>query len=106
MSTAKPKKAASRTKLSSALSLDDLDKQYNVNIIVPARIRTALAKLGDNAMTALNFQKEANVTTLHLSQFADQFEDHLVTVRENGRPKVLWCGTEAFARKVRERLGL
>lgn len=100
------KKPASKKKLASALSLDDLDKQYNVNVIVPARIKVALAKLGDSAMTALNFQKEANVTTLHLSQFADQFEDHLVTVRDSGRPKVLWCGTTAFAAKVRERLGL
>jgi hypothetical protein len=100
-----PKKSPAK-KLASSLSLDDLDKQYNPNVIVPARIRAALDKLGDSAMTALNFQREANVTTLHLSQFADQFEDHLVTVRDSGRPKVLWCGTAAFAAKVRERLGL
>ena len=93
-------------KLAAALSLDDLDKQYNPNVIVPARIRIALEKLGDNAMTALNFQREANVTTLHLVQFSEQFEDHLVTVRENGKTKVLWCGTVAFANKVKERLGL
>ena len=96
----------STKKISSALSMEDLDKHYNPNVIVPAKIKAALAKLGDNAMTSLNFQKESGVTTLQLSQFADQFESFQVVVRENGKPKTLWCGTEAFARKVKERLGV
>jgi hypothetical protein len=95
-----------KAKKTSALSLEDLDQQYNPNVIIPARIRAGLAKLGDNAMTAINFQKEANVTTLQLSQFSEMFEKFQVTVRDGGRPKTLWCGTEAFARKVRERLGV
>jgi len=97
----KAKKASS-----GALSLEDLDKQYNPNVIIPARIRAGLAKLGDHAMTAMNFQREANVTTVQLAQFSEQFEAFQVTVREGGKSKTLWCGTEAFARKVRERLGL
>jgi hypothetical protein len=97
--TTKPKKT-------SALSLDDLDKQYNPNVIIPARIRAGLAKLGDHAMTAMNFQTEAGVTTLQLSQFSGMFEKFQVTIRDGGKPKTLWCGTEAFARKVRERLGV
>jgi hypothetical protein len=102
-----PKKTTtSRKGHSNALSLEDLDKQYNPNVIIPARIRAGLAKLGDNAMTAMNFQREANVTTLQLVQFAEQFEGHQVVVRDGGKPKTLWCGTEAFARKVRERLGV
>ena len=102
-----PKKTAvSRKKIATALSLDDLDKQYNPNVIIPARIRAGLAKLGDSAMTAMNFQREANVTTLQLVQFGEQFEGHQVVVRDGGKPKTLWCGTEAFAKKVRERLGV
>lgn len=104
--TAPKKTASSRKKSSTALSLDDLDRQYNPNVIIPARIRAGLARLGDHAMTAMNFQKEANVTTLQLVQFAEQFEAHQVPIRENGKTKMLWCGTEAFARKVRERLGV
>lgn len=96
------KKAKKRT----ALSMEDLDKQYNPNVIIPARIRAGLAKLGDHAMTPMNFQHEANVTTVQLAQFSDMFEKHQVVVRDGGKPKVLWCGTEAFARKVRERLGI
>ena len=99
--TSKPKKG----KRTTVLSLDDVDNQYNPNVIIPARIRAALAKLGDHAMTSMNFQAEANVTPVHLSQFADMFEKHTVVVRNSGKPKTLWCGTEAFARKVRERLG-
>jgi hypothetical protein len=93
-------------KLSSALSLSDLDNQYNPNVIVPAKIKAALAKLGDNAMTSINFQKEAGVTTLPLSQFSEQFESFQVVVRDNGKPKTLWCGSESFAKKVKERLGV
>lgn len=98
--------SSAKSKKTSALSLDDLDQQYNPNVIIPARIRAGLAKLGDSAMTAMNFQKEANVTTVQLSQFSEMFEKFQVTVRDSGRPKVLWCGTEAFARKVRERIGV
>lgn len=93
-------------KISNSLSLSDLDNQYNPNVIVPAKIKAALAKLGDNAMTSINFQKEAGVTTLQLSQFAEQFESFQVVVRDNGKPKTLWCGSEAFAKKVKERLGV
>lgn len=91
---------------SSVLTLDDLDKQYNPNVIIPARIAAALTKLGDAAMTAMNFQKAANVTTTQLQQFSEQFERHIVVVRHDGRPRTLWCGTPAFANKVRERLGV
>ena len=93
-------------KISNSLSLSDLDNQYNPNVIVPAKIKAALAKLGDNAMTSVNFQKEAGVTTLQLSQFSEQFESFQVVVRDNGKPKTLWCGNEAFAKKVKERLGV
>jgi len=93
-------------KLSTALSLEDLDRQYNPNVIIPARIKAALAKLGDTAMTSVNFAREAGVTPLQLAQFGDQFEGFQLIVRENGKAKTLWCGTEAFARKARERLGV
>ena len=97
---------SSKSKKPAALSMEDLDKQYNPNIIIPARIRAGLAKLGDHAMTAMNFQHEANVTTVQLAQYSEMFESYQVIVRDNGKPKTLWCGTEAFARKVRERLGV
>lgn len=98
--------SSKKAKKTSALSLEDLDKQYNPNVIIPARIRAGLAKLGDHAMTAMNFQHEANVTTVQLAQFSEMFEKHQVVVRDGGKAKTLWCGTESFARKVRERLGL
>lgn len=97
---------AASKKNPAALSLEDLDQQYNPNVIIPARIRAALAKLGDNAMTSLNFSREANLTTLQLAQFGEQFEKFQIIVREGGKGKTLWCGTEAFARKARERLGV
>lgn len=95
-----------KKKMSSALSMDDLDQQYNPDVIIPNRIRAALARLGDHAMTSMNFQREANVTTAQLVQYSHEFESFQVIVRDNGKAKTLWCGTEAFAKKVKERLGL
>jgi len=93
-------------KPSTVLSLTDLDNAYNPNVIVPAKIKAALAKLGDHAMTSVNFHKEAGITLLQLSQFGEEFEEFQVVIRENGKPKTLWCGTKAFALKVKERLGV
>jgi hypothetical protein len=98
--------SSKKAKKPTAMSLEDLDKQYNPNVIIPTRIRAGLAKLGDHAMTAMNFQHEANVTTVQLAQFSEMFEKYQVVVRDGGKAKILWCGTEAFAKKVRERLGV
>lgn len=98
--------SSKKAKKATAMSLEDLDKQYNPNVIIPTRIRAGLAKLGDHAMTAMNFQHEANVTTVQLAQFSEMFEKYQVVVRDGGKAKTLWCGTEAFAKKVRERLGV
>lgn len=87
------------------MSLDDLDNKFNPNVIIPKRIIDALAKLGDNAMTAEDFRKFSNVSTTNLAMFASQFEEYQVTVRDSGKPKTLWCGTKAFAKKARERIG-
>jgi hypothetical protein len=87
------------------MTLEDLDNKFNPNVIVPKRINEALVKLGDNAMTVEDFRKFSNVSTTQLALFSSQFEDYQVTVRDNGKPKTLWCGTKAFAKKARERIG-
>ncbi len=93
-------------KLSTALSLEDLDKQYNPAVIIPSRIREALARLGDGAMKSADFAREAGVTPLQLAQFSDLFKDFTLTVREDGKSKTIWCGTVAFADKAKVRLGI
>jgi hypothetical protein len=92
-------------KKSQGMSLEDLDNKFNPNVIIPKRINEALIKLGDNAMTVEDFRKFSNVSTTQLALFSSQFEDFQVTVRDSGRPKALWCGTKAFAKKARERIG-
>lgn len=92
-------------KKTQGMSLDDLDNKFNPNVIIPKRINEALIKLGDNAMTVEDFRKFSNISTTQLAMFSSQFEDFQVTVRDGGRPKVLWCGTKAFAKKARERIG-
>lgn len=92
-------------KKSQGMSLEDLDNKFNPNVIIPKRIKEALVKLGDNAMTVEDFRKFSNVSTTQLAMFSSQFEDFQVIVRNEGKPKTLWCGTKAFATKARERIG-
>lgn len=95
----------SQKKSTPGMSLDDLDNKFNPNVIIPRRINEALVKLGENAMTSEDFRKFANVSTTNLAMFSAQFEEYQVTVRDSGKPKTLWCGTKAFAKKARERIG-
>lgn len=100
-------KTSSAKKHSSALSLADLDNKFNPNVIVPERIRKALKQLGDAAMTAEDFRTLAGVSTTNLSLFAEQFEEHLIHVRDAHRKtRTLWAGTPTFAAQARERLSV
>ena len=96
----------SASKKVKTLTLDELDSQFNPVTKIPGKIRDALKKLGDHAMTASNFAKEARVPNSQLVNYVEEFADHVVTVRENGRDRTLWCGSKSFAEKVRERLGI
>lgn len=96
----------SAKKSSTVLSLADLDAKFNPNVIIPAKIKAALTKLGDNAMLSFDFTKLAEISLLQLSQFSEEFEDFQLHIKENGKSRTLWCGTKAFAQKAKERLGV
>lgn len=91
-------------KIATAMSLADLDKRFNPNVIIPTKIKAALDKLGDAAMVSTDFSKFADVSILQLAQFAEEFEDYQIIVKDGGRSKTIWCGTKTFATKARERL--
>lgn len=93
-----------KKKIAAAMSLADIDRRFNPNVVIPAKIEEALKNLGEAGMLAVDFSKFAGVNVLQLSLFADQFEDYLVIIRDNGKPKTIWCGTKGFAAKARERL--
>lgn len=86
------------------LTLAELNARYNPNVIIPAKIREALKSLGDNALPSEEFRKLANISTTQLSQFADQFSEHHIPVRDAGRTRLLWAGTAAFAARAIEEL--
>lgn len=88
------------------LSLDDLDARFNPNVIIPTKIKAGLVKLGDNAMSSVDFAKLCDIGILQLTQFGDQFPEYQIPIKENGKLKLHWGGTEAFVRKARERLGV
>jgi len=86
------------------LSLDELNAKFNPNVIIPAKITQGLKTLGEGALPNEEFRKLVGVSTLQLSTFADQFEEYQVTIKDQGRPRTLWCGTAAFAKRVREEI--
>jgi hypothetical protein len=81
-----------------------LNAKYNPNVLIPAKIKSALKTLGENALPSEEFRKLTGISSLQLASFSSQFEEYHIPVREGGRIKVLWAGTTAFAAKAREAL--
>ena len=67
--------------------------------IVPARLKAALAELGDAWEYEAEFLREAGVSNADISTFRDEFVDNIVVIDRNG--KRVWCGTKALANKLR-----
>jgi len=88
-----------------AKTLADFRAAHDKNVIVPSRIKAALASLlkdgKDNWCYELEFLKIAGLSTTDLGMFRDQFLDHIV---ETGgkTPKRVWFASADIARKVRE----
>lgn len=80
----------------------DFKKTYDASVVVPAKIEAALTRIGDEWRTALEFQKEADVSLMELSKFRDQYEDHIVVVKtKDSKPKDIWFGTIQAAEDAR-----
>ena len=86
------------------LTLTDINSRFNPNVIVPNKIRAALKEIGNAAVPEDVLRSMAGIGSNQLAQYADQFEEHHIMVREGGRSKRLWSGTARFAQEARERL--
>lgn len=93
------KKKASAT----GKSLDDFRAAHDKSYIIPKRLNEALEKLGESWMYEIDFCRMSGVSTIDLASYREEFEDFWVEVSTGNRtPKRVWCGTKAFANKLRE----
>ncbi len=75
-------------------TLADFKNTYDANIVVPAKIEAALARIGSEYRTALEFQKEADVSMTELARFRDQYEEYIAVVKtKDSKPRDMWFGT-------------
>ena len=97
-------KAKAKAKV--GLSAADLDAQFNPDSIARRKITAALAQLEDRALPPEQFRKLCSLSNSQLGQYIDEFADHHIRVRVNGRIVILWAGSKKFAREQREKLGV
>lgn len=83
-------------------SLADFRATHDKAYIVPAKIKATLAALGESWLYEAEFIKACGLTAPDVAAFRDQFADHLVDVRHEGRRRAVWAGTKAMAGKLRE----
>lgn len=81
-------------------SLTDFKNTYDKDTIVPQKIKSALAELGDSWEYEINFAKAAGVSMQDISNYREMFTDYIVTIRRDN--KRAWTGSKSVASKMRE----
>jgi len=90
-----------------AKTLDDFRAAHDPNVIVPNKIRAALAAIEkdgpENWLYEADFLKLSGLSTTQLSQFRDQFEAHIIETKAgSGRSaKRAYFGNAKVAAKLR-----
>jgi len=90
--SAKPKPEAGR-------SLKDFAQKYDKDIIVPRRIKDALKTMPDWLYES-EFVRHAGISQTDCSSFRDQFAEHVVVIKRDGRK--VWAKTATVAEQLRE----
>lgn len=102
MAPVKPKSAKTPGR-----SMSDFQATHDKNIVIPTKIKAALAAIGEEYRYEFEFLKEAGISINDLARFRDQFDGHMVVVRtRDSKPKNVWFGTTANADKAREMDGV
>lgn len=79
--------------------------QYDRNVIIPNKIKAALARMLKESSEAWlengDFSKLSGVGLTELGTFKTQFEKHIVEVGGSGRGKRIWFADPKVATKAR-----
>lgn len=85
----------------SGKTMADFRAAHDKSFIVPKKIEAGLLKLGPEGWEYEQaFMRIAEVGTIDLANFRDQFEDFIVTVGGKNA-KRCWCGSKELAKKLR-----
>jgi hypothetical protein len=90
-----------------AKTLADFRANHDKSVIIPAKIRAALAALlaegKENYEQEGEFTKRAGVSQTDMGRFREEFKDHVVETGGKA-PKKLWFADKAVATKARNYL--
>lgn len=79
-------------------TLEEFRRTYDKDYIVPARVKAALAELGNGWEYEVQFARLAGVSLADLSSYRDAFAGHVVTLRDSRRA---WAGKESVAEQMK-----
>jgi hypothetical protein len=80
-------------------------QNFDKNVIMPAKIKAALAELGETWESEGEFVRRCGMSSTDFARYRDQFKDFYVDVRPPGKNATrAWAGTVAFTNKLRESL--
>lgn len=95
--SSKPEKTPGKT-------LADFRAAHDRNVIVPAKIRKALAEMeaehAENWDYELDFMRRAGLSQTDMGAFRPQFADHVVEV-SGKNPKKVWFASAKIAERAR-----
>jgi hypothetical protein len=108
-------KAVKKSAPKSNSTLSAFKSLHDPTVIIPAKIKAALAKLAKEDVAfayeasdprgGLAMTKRANVSTIHLAQYREQFAGHIVKVAADTGSKraarLVWFGDAAVAKEAR-----
>ena len=93
--TAKPEDVTSKK----GKSLSEFRTAYDKDIIVPAKIKSAIKELGRNGWEyEVQFSRNAGVSLSDIATYREQFADYVVTIRRDSRR--VWAGSIETAREM------
>jgi hypothetical protein len=81
-------------------SLSDFRNQYDKDVIVPSKIRTALKELRSSWVYEKEFVHMTGVSFNDMGNYREMFADHIVNLRQEN--KRVWAGTPKLAIQLRE----
>lgn len=97
-----PKEKTKEKATQKGKSLADFRAAYDKDYIVPAKIKKALAELGNAWEYESVFVKQAGISLSDMGTYRELFADHVVSLKREGKRVI--AGTKSLANQLREML--
>lgn len=87
--------------VSKGRSVEEFRAVHDDKYKVPKRIREGLAKLGESWLYETEFAKLCGLGANKIGAYREEFVDFIIQLPDSANAKRVWCGTKAFATKLR-----